>query len=66
MAVGRGGDCCSWPQVRFLPVTFIKLGSSRLGENPSFSFWEKLRKMWLLWPQRHVNLEGAQDPSNII
>lgn len=66
MAVGRGGDCCSWLHLRFLPVTFIKLGSSRPGENPSISFWEKLRKNWLLGPRRRVYLEGTQDPSNII
>lgn len=66
MAVGRGGDCCSWLHVRFLAVTFIKLGSSRPSENPSISFWEKLRKNWLLWPLLRVYLEGAQDPSNII
>lgn len=66
MAVGRGGDCCSWLHVRFLAVTFIKLGSSRPSENPSISFWEKLRKNWLLWPLLRVYLEGAQDPSNTI
>lgn len=66
MAVGRGGDCCSWLHLRFLPVTFIKLGSTRLGENPSISFWEKLRKNWLLGPRRRVYLEGTQDPSNTI
>lgn len=44
MATGRGGDCCSWRRVRFLAVTFIKLGSYGPGENPSISFWEILRK----------------------